>query len=199
MSIRDLIETFDGAAVSANIPNGASTKSMESVRSAAFEAGYASGWDDAKVADENAYIRVQAEFERNVEAMTFTYHEALDRVRNEVTGFIDTLLSEFLPAIIPIAIVEHIRSELLTAADMQVDNPVEIIVSPNCKELVSGFLNGEASNNIELIEDASLAEFQVFMRIAKREKEINLAPLISELKFQFNAMSSPRTRVKDHG
>lgn len=200
MSIRDLLETFDGLSTAPEKPSsGASNDMLESVRATAFEAGYTSGWDDAKAADDKARTRVQAEFERNVEAISFTYHEAVDRVRSELKTFVEALLSEFLPEIMPVALREHIRAELISAAESQIDLPIEIVVSPNCANLVSELVDGGLATALELVEDSSLAENQVFVRIADNEKEINLAPLISELKFQFGAMIDFKDRAQNHG
>lgn len=200
MSIRDLLETFDGLSTAPVKPTaGAINDTLETVRTTAFEAGYTSGWDDAKAADDKARIRVQAEFERNVESISFTYHEAVDRVRSELKTFVDALLCEFLPGILPIALREHIRAELISAAELQIELPIEIVVSPNCTELVSQLAEGGLAPGIEVVEDSSLVENQVFVRIAESEKEINLAPLISELKFQFSAMTDSKDKVQSHG
>lgn len=200
MSIRDLLETFDVLETPAarQIEAGASA-SLENVRTAAFEAGYASGWEDAKASDDEARQRVQAELERNVEAISFTFHEAVDRVRSEVKTFVDSLLTEFLPEIVPDALRAHIRAELLSAAEENLDLPVEIVVSPDCANLVSDLVDGDFKMGIELVEDPSLAANQVFVRIAEQEKEINLAPLVSELKFQLGAISESPDKVKAHG
>ncbi len=199
MSIRSLLETFEvSEAGSANSHATPADPSLENLRATAFEAGYASGWDDAKTADEQARNRVQAEFERNVEAISFTYHEAVDRVRSELKAFIDALISEFLPEILPTALREHVRSELLSIAEKKIELPIEIVMSPNCSELVSELAEGDFASNMELVEDASLAPNQVFVRIGESEKEINLAPLISELKFQLGAMTESKARLQNY-
>lgn len=200
MSIRDMLETFDAATTSSTkIVPAAADASLEAVRAAAFEAGYASGWDDAKAADDQARNRVQAEFERNVEAISFTYHEAVDRVRSELKTFVEVLLSEFLPDVLPLALREHVRAELLSAAESQIELPVQIVVSPNCRKLVSELAEGDFAVGIEVIEDESLAENQVFVRISGNEKDVNLAPLVSELKFQLRAMTEQTEEVQKHG
>lgn len=198
MSIRSLLETFEVSDVESPKSPAATDPSLENLRATAFEAGYASGWDDAKTADEQARCRVQAEFERNVEAISFTYHEAVDRVRSELKTFIDALISEFLPGILPTALREHIRAELLSIAENKIELPIEIVMSPNCSELVAELTEGDFSSNMELIEDASLAPNQVFVRIGENEKEINLAPLVSELKFQLGAMTESNVRLGNY-
>lgn len=200
MSIRGLLETFEATKLAdAQASSDTHDPSVEDVRAAAFEAGYASGWDDARSADDQARKRVQAEFERNVEAISFTYHEAVDRVRGELKNFIDALLTEFLPDILPIALREHIRAELLSISDSQTELSIEIVMAPNCAELVAELMESEFVAGIDLVEDKSLASNQVFVRIAEHEKEINLAPLISELRFQLGAMTDPNFEARKHG
>ena len=91
MTIGRILESFDGTKSSVAV-NSVESLDPEQIRATAFEAGYASGWEDAKDAETNARQRVEAEFERNVQSLAFTYHEAVDRVRGELVGFVEELV-----------------------------------------------------------------------------------------------------------
>ena len=65
--------------------------------------------------------------------------------------------------------------------------------------MVSEFATEDFATGIEIVEDSSLAENQVFVRVSENEKEINLAPLVSELKFQLRAMTDQKDEALKYG
>jgi len=202
MTLENLLESFErqGAARQHASVDTADAARIEQSRSEGFEAGYASGWEDAKKAEKDTRLRVEAEFERNIQNLAFTYNEAVDRVRGELKTFVDALVSGFFPEIMPDLLREHVRSELLAIADDMVDVPIEIVTSPDCSPLLADMLQSDFALKIELVEDESLAARQVFIRVAEREIEVNITPLLTALKDQFEAVSKPDTgRIKNDG
>lgn len=202
MTIHNLLETFDTQSGrktgKKSEPLGAAD--IEQLKSQAFEAGYASGWEDALKSDTEARQRVEAEFERNIQSIAFTYNEAVDRVRGELKAFVESLIEGFFPALAPELLREHVRSELIRIADDFVEVPLEIVASPDCNPLLSDMLDADFSMEITLVEDASLAERQVFIRIAEREIEIDLSPLVVALKDQFLAIQeNPQEKEAKNG
>ena len=190
MTLQNLLETFEqGKAPSKKAPAELDAADVEAIRSAAFEAGYASGWEDAQKADAEAQNRVTAEFERNIQNLVFTYSEAVDCVRGELKGFVSAVIEGFLPEVATDLTREHIRTELLKIADDLVEVPVEIVTSPDCKPLLEKLLENDFSLDIRLIEDATLAPLQVYIRIGEREIEVNVDPLVDALRTQFQAVA----------
>ena len=118
MTLQNLLETFEARRREADKPPGAvDPKEVETIRTEAFESGYSSGWEDAKNADTEARLRVEAEFERNIQNLVFTYSEAVDCIRGELKTFLSAVVEGFLPEIVPDLTREHVRSELLKIAD----------------------------------------------------------------------------------
>lgn len=192
MSLRSLLETFDGkpAALSGNASAGAAPEQDFSAdRSRAYEAGYASGWEDALASEEAARLRVAAEFERNVETLAFTYHEAVDLVRAELFEFLEAIIDSFLPPLLPDLTRAHLRDALRKLAEEQTTIPVEIVVSSDSLDLVQGMLGEDFSLDLTVIEDTTLAPNQVFLRMGRRETAIDLAPLVETLRSQLDAMA----------
>ena len=96
MTLQNLLETFEPRKDAAKKPpDQLSAADVEAIRSAAYEAGYASGWEDAQKADSEAQNRVTAEFERNIQNLVFTYSEAVDCVRGELKGFGSAVIDGF--------------------------------------------------------------------------------------------------------
>jgi len=190
MTLENLLETFDGRdRTAASAPDTVDTIDVEKERSQSFDLGYASGWEDAQNSLTEAQQRVEAEFERNIQNLVFTYSEAVDCVRGELKSFIAVIIEGFLPEMVPDLTREHVRNELLKIADDLVEAPVEIVTAPDSKTLLEGLLDGEFGLKIRLVEDATLAPRQVYIRIAEREIEVNVAPVIEALRSQLQAIS----------
>ena len=179
-----------------NLPNseivtsGADTGAIESIKSEAFEAGYASGWEDAVASDKTARMTLEAEFERNIQNVAFTYGEAVSHIRGELRELLTALIEQFLPATAPDILLAHIKTELLRLGDELTSVPVEVVTSPDCNSAVAKMLSSDFSIDINLIEDHSLSPSQVYLRLGSREVEINLEPLIKAVSSQLEALSN---------
>lgn len=191
MSLRSLLEPFDGRKVpssGSDLSQSPKADEIAAARSQGFEAGYASGWEDAQSSDDAARRRIAAEFERNIETLAFTYHEAVDLIRAELFTFIDAVIESFLPPLLPDLIRAHLRDALRAAGDDGLAAPVEIVASSDSHASVAEMLSDDFALEIILVEDATLAPHQVFLRIGQREKVIDLEPMVELLRQQLSAI-----------
>ena len=192
MTRHTFLESFDRATGSVAVkPDPVELAKLDAIRSEAYEAGYRSGWDDAVASDKEARQRIEAEFERNIQGLAFTYNEAVDRVRSELKGFVSALLDQFLPSLLPDVLREYVRAELISIGDEQIELPVEIVASSDCLQLLSGMIEDDIAMDVNLVEDQSLANGQVFVRMEGRETQIDFEPLIQNLSRQFAALCEP--------
>lgn len=189
MTIENLLERFDSRLSADGGGSAIDPKEIESLRSKAFEEGYASGWEDAQTADSESRKRIEAEFERNIQNLIFTYTEAVDCVRGELKNFVSAIVEGLFPELVPELTREHVRNELLKIADDMLEAPIEIVTASDSKPLLDDLLERDFSIPINLIEDATLAPRQVYIRIAEREIEVNVAPLVEALRTQLNAVA----------
>jgi flagellar assembly protein FliH len=197
MSLRSLLESFDSgiAASPAELASpGADVGTVAAARSEGYEAGYASGWEDAHTSDQAARERIAAEFERNIEALAFTYHEAVDLVRAEVFDFVEAVIEGFLPAILPELTREHLREALRKHGEDLLHAPVDIVVSSDCRDVVAEMMSEDFALELNLVEDPTLAPHQVFLRFAQTETAIDLAPVAETLRAQLTAMKPSKER-----
>lgn len=200
MTLENLLETFEGRQPKKAAHSGQiSQKEAETIRTEAFESGYSSGWEDAQKADAETRHRIEAEFERNIQNLVFTYTEAVDCVRGELKNFVSAIVEGFLPEIVPDLTREHVRNELLKLADDLVEAPIEIMTAPESKPLLEELLEKHATLNIGLVEDPTLAARQVYIRIAEREIEVDVVPLIEALRDQLRAIVETKEGKIAHG
>lgn len=199
MTLQNLLETFDGKAVKAKAADPEVEALVQKTREAAFEAGYASGWEDANKASTESRQRIEAEFERNIQSLSFTYNDAVERVRSELTGLVTSLLNEFIPQTVPLNFREKIRNEILKVADDALNAPIEIVTSENCRQIVEQLLEDCVGIDAAIIEEPSLSQNQAFIRIGAREVEIDFLPLLDALKSQFEAIQNNQEGHTSHG
>lgn len=182
------LESFDNGAAGAPESKPDETV-LEAEKAKAFEAGYTSGWEDAIASDKTARLHLEAEFERNIQNLAFTFAEAVAHVRGELKGLVSAIVDQFLPETATEVLRAHIVSELLKVGDDLTDVMIEVVTSPDCNATVADMLRSDFSLDITLVEDASLAEGQVFLRLGRRELEISLDPLIRAVSGQLAAMN----------
>lgn len=200
MTIQKLLETFDPISLKTSSSGEASVLSaaeIEAIRQKGYEEGYSSGWDDATASEAEAHRRVDAELERNIQNLAFTYNEAVDRVRAELKSFVSALVDGFFPDLVLDLTREHVRAELVRMADAHVEAPLEIVTSPDAFEVLQNMLKNDFSLEIELVADSNLAPRQVFVRSHVREIEVDLSPLLSALREQFDAIQQTENRAEN--
>lgn len=188
MTHHPFLESFDRSPVE-KARDKAIEAAIEAAKTEAYEAGYASGWDDALASGKSARLKLEAEFERNIQSLALTFAEAVTHVRGELVGLLDAITSQFLPETAPSVLREHIKSELLKLGDELTDVPIQVVASDDCAATVTEMIGDEATKNIEVIQDATLADGQVFLRLGQREVEIDLKPLVRAVTGQLQAMN----------
>lgn len=191
MTLHKLLETFDPAHLRASAssePSLLDSTEIEAIRQRGFEEGYASGWEDATASETEARRRIDAELERNIQNLAFTYSEAVERVRAELKTFVAALVDGFFPDLMLDLTREHVRAELVRIADAHVEVPLEIVASTDVVDVLQDMLQNDFSLEIELVSDQNLAPRQVFVRSRLREIEVDLSPLLTALREQFEAI-----------
>lgn len=187
---RVMLESFDRS-LAERLEDTEDAAIVERLKAEAFEAGYASGWEDAIASDKTARMQLEAEFERNIQNIAFSFGEAVTQVRGELRDFLAALIEQFLPAIAPEVLREHVRTELLTIGENLTDVPIEVVTSPDCNSTVAEMLSTDFAMDIHLVEDASLSAGQVYLRLGTREVEVTLEPLMRAVSCQLAALKDP--------
>lgn len=154
---------------------------LEEAKLAAYENGYAAGWEDAAAAQSDDRSRIEADLSRNLQALGFTYQEA----RNHVVRAIEPLLSEIVGVLLPKlaaeAIAPLVREELRPLVNSLSSPPVTIVLNPSARLAVEDMLAKVPAIPATVHEDASLAAGQVILRLEKQETRIDLTRATAEI------------------
>ncbi len=159
----------------------------EEIRSRGYEAGYASGWEDAAEASRVQGKRVTSEFERCVQDLGFTYHEAVGQLRGEIAKLLDALLDQFFAEIAPDMLKLSVREEILKLAEAHLNPSIELIASTNTAPLFEDLVDELSQFDLVVRPEPSLGENQAYLRLGKEENVTDFNPLVDMVRAQLAA------------
>lgn len=200
MSIAHLLEDFSPAAAE---PAGQlmTEEALEELRLAAFENGYRAGWDDATAAGGSARDRSQVEdaLARNLEDLSFTYHEARGQMVGNLRPLFACLVEKVLPKLMADTVAPQIVERLQDLAAGALDAPAELVLAPGGAELVAPHLTSETAIPVSLHEDPALQPGQALIRVGEQEREFDAARLIDEIEELMAAHLYQAKETAHHG
>lgn len=178
MPISHLLEDFTSHTQG---PLVVSEDAFEESRLAAFENGYQAGWDDASAAHAAEQSHVSADFAQNLQELSFTYQEAYGHVMNMLKPLLTQMVETLLPHIAHETLGARIVSEVTEMARAQANPRVELTMSPASRTRLEAILTDEMPAMMQIIDDESLGDGQVFLRIGSDERRIDLDGVLSAI------------------
>jgi flagellar assembly protein FliH len=173
------LESFDTPAPEAGtaIPESV----LEEERLAAFDKGYKAGWDDAAAAHAEEQGRIGTELARNLQELSFTYHEARTAMLGEMEGLLRGMVEKILPMTLRAALGELILERVEEVARSRAEFAAEIVVAPVNRELVEHLVADKVAPPLRVVEEPSLAEGQAFLRLGAAEERIDLDQTLTDI------------------
>lgn len=154
---------------------------LEECRLAAYEQGYTAGWDDAVAAQDGEIARLRADLGRNLEDLSFTYHEAHSHVLRTLEPLLHDMVTKVLPAIARESLGQIVLDHLRPMAKDLADQPVTLVANPANRELLETLVVAEATFPLTFREEPSLGDGQVYLRLGEAEARIDLDGVISAI------------------
>ncbi|MFV0334399.1 MAG: hypothetical protein ACK5JR_10065 [Tropicimonas sp.] len=176
-----VLESFDSVdpalAAFALSPDGV----IAEERLQAFDQGYRDGWEDAAKAHAEGQASISVELAGNLQALSFTYHDA----RNAILGEMEDILTGIVTHILPDAMVQSLGQMIVErvreAAESAADVLVEIVVNPENVPRLRLLLEGMIAPPLRVVGEASLGEGQAFIRLGEAEQKIDLEAVLRDL------------------
>lgn len=154
---------------------------LEECRLAAYEQGYTAGWDDAVAAQDGEVARLRADLGRNLEDLSFTYHEAHSHVLRTLEPLLHDMVTKVLPAIARESLGQMVLDHLRPMAKELADQPITLVANSANRELLEGLVVAEAPFPLTFREEPSLGDGQVYLRLGEAESRIDLDGVISAI------------------
>ncbi|AXX99596.1 FliH/SctL family protein [Profundibacter amoris] len=172
------LEEFNTTIVS-NDPKLTLETSFEEHRLEAYEQGYKAGWDDATAAQIEEQYRVAADFARNLQELSFTYHEARNQILGSLKPLFTEMVSKVLPRLAQETLPQSIVDEVLSAAADRTIAEFEIVISPANRPALERLLEDQTALDVNIVEEPTMAEGLAYIRFSETEKQIDLTSVLA--------------------
>lgn len=174
-------------------------RAAEEARSQGYETGYKAGWDDAVKAEEDTRMRVGAELARNLQDLGFTFHEARAHVIKALEPLLAEMTDKVLPELVSQSLGHSIIEELIPMAEACADTPVEIVICPENRASVEALVEASLPLQVVFVEEPSLSDGQVFLRLGTKERKIDLDGAITKFRGAISAAFTLNKEAMNHG
>ncbi len=154
---------------------------LEEARLAAYEQGYSAGWDDSSAAQSDDQRRLGADLARNLQALSFTYHEARAHVLRAIGPLMQDMTARLLPEVARDALAPVVLEALMPMAEAMADTPVTIVLNPAARRAVEALLEQATGLPVTLREEPSLGEGQVYLQLGDAEARVDLDRATAEI------------------
>lgn len=178
MPISHLLEDFGSPSFQAQ-SNGTTELLKEEQRLEAFEQGYKAGWDDASKAQSDSASQISAEFARNLQDLSFTYHEAFAHVMKAMNPLLQQVVEAVLPSLAHQTLGAQVVEQLMELARANGEQPASITVAPENRAAIENILEQEMPFPVDVKEDPAMGEGQVDLRFGQTEQAIELDDVLA--------------------
>lgn len=154
---------------------------IEEAKLAAYEQGYTAGWDDAVAAQADEQGKIKADLARNLQALGFTFQEARQHMLQALEPLLSEMTARLLPEMAREALAPMILETLMPMAEELADAPITILLNPAVRDSVEALLAQATGLPMTIVEEPSLAESQVYLRLGSAETKVDLGRATSEI------------------
>lgn len=192
------LEDFALAGAAAGAPEVPAPPLTEADRVAAYEDGYRAGWEDAGKAQREDQARIGAEFARNLQEISFTFHEARAHIIEAMGPLLDELLETLLPELMQEEFPQTVKEVLAPLIAEAADAPVDIVVGPGGAEQLQATVAECSGGAVRIREEPSLAQGQAYLRVGKTERRIDLTGALTRIREAADALRQLNRRTLQH-
>lgn len=154
---------------------------LEDEKLASYDSGYRAGWDDANAAQTDDQTTIHADLARNLQTLSFTYHEARSHVLKALEPLMLQVVGRLLPEIARETLAPFVLETLMPLAEGLGDAPVKLVLNPRSRAAVEGLLEHATGLPVQIHEEPTLAEGQVYIKLGTAESEVDLDQAIADI------------------
>jgi len=147
---------------------------LEDEKLAAYDSGYRAGWEDANAADSEDQTRIRADLARNLQSLSFTYHEARTHILKAIEPLMLQIVGRLLPEIARESLAPFVLETLMPLAEGLGDVPVKLVLNPASRAPVEALLEQATGLPVVIEEEPTLGEGQVYLKLGAAESEVDL-------------------------
>lgn len=196
------LENYDARGPGPGSPAASTTSaaletSLDEVRLAAFDKGYQDGWEDADRAHQQDQGRIAAELAHNLQALSFTYHEARQATMKDTELLFRGMIESVLPKVLPAALTATVLDRLMDGLEAATQPMVEITVAPDNVARLEEMIGDSVAPPHRICPEPSLGSGQAFLRFEDREERVDLQEILTELETIVEDLFAPGSMQED--
>ena len=157
------------------------TGALEDAKLASFESGYSAGWEDAAAAQADDQTRVSADLARSLQSLSFTYHEARGHVLKAIEPLLRQVVGQLLPVLAKATLSDMVAEVLMPLAEGLAGAPITLMLNPAARSAIEDLVAKTSGLPLILIEEPTLGEGQVYLKLGDVEREVNLDRAVTEI------------------
>ena len=157
------------------------TMALEEAKLGSYDAGYSAGWEDATAAQTDGQSQIKADLARNLQSLGFTYQEARMHVLRSIEPLLQEMVARLLPELARETLAPIVLEVLMPMAEKLADAPVTLVLNPAARAAVEALLEQATGMPLTVIEEPSLGEGQVYLRMGGAEISVDLDRATAEI------------------
>jgi flagellar biosynthesis/type III secretory pathway protein FliH len=157
------------------------TRALDEAKVASFEQGYSAGWEDAAAAHADDQSRIRADLARNLQSLAFTFQDARTHVLQAIRPLILEMTARLLPEIAREALAPAVLEAVMPLADELSGASLTLVLNPAVRERVETLVAQATGLPIEIKEEPSLGEGQVYIRLGPAEAKVDLTQVTDDI------------------
>ena len=154
---------------------------LEDEKLASYDTGYRAGWEDASAARSDDQTLMRADLARSLQSLGFTYHEARSHILKAIEPLMLQVVGRLLPEIARETLAPFVLETLMPLAESLGDAPVKLVLNPASRAAVESLLEQATGLPVEIEDEPSLGEGQVYIKLGSVEAEIDLGQATEDI------------------
>ena len=183
MTKRISLEDFDGSASSVVKPPETQAEAVDTdaLRSAAFEEGYRSGWDDCHAEHLKSENAIASDLARSLHDVETTYRDARSDVLSAIKPVIDTIVEQVLPKIAASGLGAMVAQELMPHLQNASELEPELQCAPPMIPLLQKLIDQRDDISVRVVPEPSFSGAQVALRLGAEARNIDLTGAMEQI------------------
>lgn len=162
---------------------------------AAFEAAYKAGYDDAQAEMAAEAARIDAEFARNLQELSFTFHEARQQVSESLRPLVQALIGQVMPGLLRHGLADQVFEVLEPIIDRMNTPNLVLRCATEDMAILQGLLVETSGLPVTLSPEPSLMHGQLTFAIGHETHSFDVSRLQSDItdlvRGHFEALALP--------
>lgn len=167
--------------------------------SAAYDRGYAAGWEDAVAAELAERLRLRTDLDARLQDLALTWQEARALALNAIEPLVMAVATKLLPRLAMETMGDLLRERILAFAGEATASPVLLSVAPDDRAAITERLSSHPELPFRLVEDVTLLPGQCLLRRGESETLIDLTETTETLRRVLRDQFHDRQEIRANG